>query len=318
MPIFHKKQNRFLSYFLPIQVLIIGVLLYHQVQKKVAHATVFSAMQSTFKSVEQSIVTHIDQTFSAFEKKMDKERRGEEFLDAAKAAQTIAAEYQYALGGLFVEVFRYEIPQHTGAFAHFLKKYVFPKQIVPQIEQHAFQELKNLQTQFEDLFTGSAFDTTDQAALRNSLFLEKYKPLPPPAFSFLGTEATQCLLQHLSTERRIMESSTVDQLFGKVGGCCICFDAHQVAVIPNRSRLQLGETFVADIYLAQTASMSKPVIRVNNQTLSLDAYGVANYSASSNILGEKILRGYIAFKIDSENTVQLPFEQRYVVVPACD
>ncbi|MGB1206162.1 MAG: hypothetical protein ACPG5B_10980 [Chitinophagales bacterium] len=116
-----------------------------------------------------------------------------------------------------------------------------------------------------------------------------------------------------------LSENIVHHFSSKVGFVGILYDKFRVALIPESTVLELGETFRTKVYLAKAGSMARPSIIVNGKGLSLDKNGMATYKTIAKTLGTHKIEGFIKFRNgDGSRKSTLPFAVDYEVVKKCN
>lgn len=319
-----------------IMYLVLIALLALNVSAEILNA--FRLLKKGMETSNISINSKIESTMKSFEKKVADEKRGEEYLEAAGKAREYSAEFQQfvkEMDAMLVE----DVGLNEKGELSKADDLDTPSRLFVEGKRKSGEDIPNgplgeqLETKIEEfrqkflsLFEGEAFDTSDRRALESALTLQIEQPGPDDkqktwarkTFYMMPALAARTLLTKFENDMISTESAVVDKLFGKVGEVNIIFDEFKAAVIPSASKLIQGEKFEAQIYLAATSSMAKPVIRANGQTLSLNSEGIAVYSASTGSVGEKTLTGSITYKDGYGNPKKEDFTYKYSVVPPPD
>ena len=323
-----------------IMYLVLIALLAMNVSAEILNA--FKMLRRGMDNSNGSISQKIENTIKSFEKKVDKEKRGEGFLTAAGEARTISAEFSQYIDDLDQQLLETvgEDEEHPGE----LKKgddldgtsKLFVEDGKKGYELEA--KIKEYRDKFLNLFDVAKYkglNATEKKAIEDAkVAMEQTLPLqieeidfsksekkdwPTYTFYQMPAEAARTLLTKFKNDAVSAEAAVIDKLYEQVGVETILFDTFEPAVIPNASRLIQGETFEADIYLAASSSMSRPRISAGGRTLKVDPKtGKAKYTAKASTVGPHTLTGTVTSKDGTGRDVTRKFTYKYEVVSPPD
>ncbi|MGB1204121.1 MAG: gliding motility protein GldM [Chitinophagales bacterium] len=302
-----------------VMYLVLIALLAMNVSAEILNA--FKLLRDGINNSNASISQKVEDTMGAFEKKVKKEKRGQEFYAAAEKAQVISADFQRYIDGLDSLLLQTsgENPEVAGELTR--KDDVdVPTRLF--VEEGKGTELKDKIYETRDKFLALFKEKADKDALEASMTLET-ADIPEDSektnwaeytFYHMPAEAARTLLVKFKNDAIASEAAIVDQLFSKVGAVTILYDKFQVALIPSATTLIQGEDFEAKVYLAASSSMAKPRISVNGKSLSLDKNGIATYKAKASSTGEFPVKATITTKTGTGDNKTIKGEIKYKVV----
>ncbi len=109
-------------------------------------------------------------------------------------------------------------------------------------------------------------------------------------FRQMPLAATLPIFSKFKNDAKATESAILNYLMGKVGGEDVVFDKYTVVSAPKKSYIIKGETYTTDIFLSAATGGSSNTgisVRVNGSPISVDADGVAKWSAPASSVGIK-------------------------------
>lgn len=305
-----------------IMYLVLTAMLALNVSAEILNA--FRILKRGIDNSNLSIGEKIDNTMGAFQKKVEKEKRGGDYLAAAKQAQTYSAEFQTYIDGLDKKLM-----DAVGTDPEIGDLKVPGDQDTPTrlfVDQGLGKELFGKIEEYRNKFAGLLKDPAERQAILSSVPL-KTDSIPSTSdkktwedytFHQMPAQAVRTLLTKFKNDGIATEATVVDKLFEKVGEKTILYDKFQAAVIPNSTYLLVGETFEAKIYLAASSSMARPTIAVGGRVLSLDADGMAKFSMTAGSPGEQSISGTVSTTTSTGEKKTYPFTQKFTVATRPD
>lgn len=305
-----------------IMYLVLTALLALNVSAEILNA--FRLLRKGIDNSNASIGQKINNTMASFQAKVEKEKRGQEYLDAATKGRALSAEFNAYITSLDQKL--------TDAIGIDPEKGDIKRAddqdtptrlfVVEGLGAELEGKIKEYRDKFSKLFT----DPKEQADILNAIPLNvdsvpansTKKNWPEYMFYQMPAQAVRTLLTKFQNDAISSEAIVVDKLFEKVGETTILFDKFQPAVIPSSTYLLQGEKFEAQIYLAASSSMSRPTITLGGRALPLDANGMATYSETASGVGERKISGTITTKDSYGNTKSYPYETKYTVATRPD
>lgn len=309
-----------------IMYLVLTALLALNVSAEILNA--FRLLKRGIDSSNMSIADKINNTMMSFEAKVKKENRGQEYLAAAGEARKLSAEFGAYIDGLDTKLMT---AVGVDTAKNDLKRaddQDTPTRLFVEEEKLGY-ELQEKVGQYREKFVNLFKDKVDRDAINATLPLQidmdtaamlksGKKDWPTYTFYQMPAQAVRTLLSKFKNDGVSSEAAVVDKLFSKVGEVTILYDKFKAAVIPNSTYLIQGETFEADIYLAASSSMARPVITVGGSTLPLDADGMAKYKATASGVGEQTISGTVSTVTSTGERKTYPFTQKYTVATRAD
>ncbi len=302
-----------------VMYLVLIALLAMNVSAEILNA--FKLLRDGINNSNASISQKVGDTMGAFEKKVQKEKRGGEYLEAAKKARIISADFQRYIDGLDSLLLQTsgENKEVAGELAR--KDDVdVPTRLF--VEEGIGNELKDKIYETRDKFLALLQKKEDKDVLEANMTLET-ADIPEGSektdwadytFYHMPAEAARTLLVKFKNDAVATEAALVDQLFSKVGEVTILYDKFRVALIPSATTLIQGEEFEAKVYLAASSSMAKPSISVNGRSLALDGDGMATYKTKASSTGEFPVKASITTKDGTGRSKTITGETKYKVV----
>lgn len=305
-----------------IMYLVLIALLALNVSAEILNA--FKLLRNGLQASERALDEKIDNTLAAFQAKVEKEKRGQEFLDAALKAQAISNQFQTYIDTLDQRLVNaVGLDVETGELA---KKDDLDTPNRMFVEEGLAMQLHDTIQAYRQKFLSVLTDTADIRAVQGGITL-KVEDIPEEVkesageanwgtytFSSIPALAVRTLLTKYKGDAVTSEAAIVDHLFSKVGEETILFDKFRVAAIPNSTKLITGEDFEAKIYLAASSSMSRPQISAGGRGLPLDADGMATYKAKASSVGKQTLNISITTKDSYGKTKTYTDKVEYEVV----
>jgi len=306
-----------------VMYLVLMALLAMNVSAEILNA--FKMLRDGIDRSNASISQKVTDTMGAFKKKVEKEKRGGEYLEAAGKAREISTEFQTYVTDLDAYLMEQsgENPKEPGQL---LKRDDIDTPTRVFVEEGKGEELASKIYETRDKFLALFKDEGDRAIAEGNMTLQT-DSVPADSdkpdwatytFYQMPAEAARTLLTKFKNDAVAAEAAIVDQLFGKVGEKTILYDKFQVAIIPSATTLIQGEKFEAKVYLAASSSQAKPSISVNGKRLSLDASGIATYTANASSTGEFPVNASITTKDGAGNSKTIKGDLKYKVVPPPD
>ncbi|MEZ4886536.1 MAG: gliding motility protein GldM [Chitinophagales bacterium] len=305
-----------------IMYLVLIALLALNVSAEILNA--FKLLREGIQTSEAALNTKVNNTMEAFKIKVDKEKRGQEFLDAAGKARAYSAQFREYINSIDAKLVQeVGIEEETGELA---KKDDLDTPNRMFVEEGLGMQLHDTIQSYRDKFLNLLTKEEDRKAAEPSITLQVNK-LPDDVangprkvdwgtytFGSIPALAVRTLLSKYSNDAVASEAALVDLLFSKVSEETILFDKFKVAAIPNSTKLITGEDFEAKIYLAATSSMSRPTISAGGRGLPLDADGMAVYKTKTTSVGKQTLNISITTKTGTGETKTYTDKVEYEVV----
>ena len=311
-----------------IMYLVLTAMLALNVSAEILNA--FKLLRDGMNHSNMSINEKIEGTMKAFDKKVKKEKRGQEFYKAAEDARALSAEFQEYIDGLDATLLEAvgESAEHPGELEKLDDIDTPTRLFVEGVDgaEGLGYELERKVNEYREKFV-NLFKTKEDKEAALGRIVMRTDSIPPDSekpdwttytFYNMPAQAVRTLLTKYKTDVVSTESGIVDQLFGKVGEETILYDKFKVAIIPNSTYLLQGETFEAQVYLAASSSMAKPRVTVNGQSLTVDANGMAHYKASASSVGEKSVNASITTKTGTGQTKTYKGDMKYKVATRPD
>jgi len=229
------------------------------------------------------------------ENKVNKEKRGHEYLSVVKSVKEFAFEQIDSLDFLL------KMPSNNTA----------ETAKAMETKMNAFYENLNAII--------NPNGKTDKVHLDIiNAYLKNYKDSLKLPDLQLNDEILKHFIRQKQTDILALSENVIHHFSSKVGDVGILYDKVRVAIIPESTVLEKGDTFKAKVYMAESASMAKPIIQVNGKNLSLDKDGTATYKTTTKTLGKQKLEGFIKLKGAEKNQKDtLAFEIDYEVIEKC-
>ena len=305
-----------------IMYLVLTALLALNVSAEILNA--FRLIRKGIDNSNVSITQKVNNTMLAFQAKVEKEKRGEEYLAAAGEARKLSADFNAYVSSLDQKmVDAIGIDPEKGDIKRADDQDTPTRLfVVEKLGEELQSKILEYRKKFSELLT----DPAEQKALLEALPLN-VEEVPANStkknwseymFYQMPAQAVRTLLTKFQNDAISSEAIVVDKLFEKVGEKTILFDKFQPAVIPSSTYLLQGEKFEAQIYLAASSSMSRPQISLGGRGLPLDANGMAKYSETASGVGERTLSGSITTQDSYGNTKSYPFTTKYTVATRPD
>lgn len=305
-----------------IMYLVLIALLALNVSAEILNA--FKLLRQGIQTSEQALNTKVSNTMEAFKAKVEKEKRGEEYLKAAEVARTYSAQFKAYINSIDAKlVDEVGTDEKTGEL---MKKDDLDTPNRMFVEEGLGMQLHDTIQAYRQKFLSLLTDTADRRAVETGITL-KTEPVPAEAqnaagninwgsytFGSVPALAVRTLLSKYSNDAVTSEAAIVDHLFGKVGETTVIFDKFRVAAIPNSTKLITGEDFEAKIYLAASSSMARPTISAGGRGLPLDSDGMAVYKTKATSVGKQALNISITTKDGYGNTKTYTDKVEYEVV----
>jgi gliding motility-associated protein GldM len=300
-----------------VMYLVLIALLAMNVSAEILNA--FRLLRGGIDNSNASIQQKISGTMAAFDKKVKKEKRGEEYLAAANRAGDVTGKFI-----AFIDSIDNTLTENVGLDPETGELKAADDQDTPTrlfIDEGLGQELENRILSTRQEYLGLLKKPDDKKTIESGMTLQ-IDSLPDDTnkknwaeyiFFHMPAEAVRTLLTKFKNDAIASEAAVVDLLFGKVGEKTILYDKFAAAVIPNSTYLFAGEKFEAKIYLAATSSMAKPTITVGGRNLPLDKDGYAVYNETAGSPGEKTINGTISTKTGTGQLKSYKFTQKYTV-----
>ncbi len=280
-----------------IMYLVLIALLALNVSAEILNA--FKLLREGIQTSENALNTKVNNTMLSFEAKVEKEKRGQEYLDAANVARTYSKQFRDYIKSIDAKlVAEVGTDEKTGEL---MKKDDLDTPNKMFVEEGLGMQLHDTIQAYRQKFLSLLTDTADRRVAEPGITLQVSK-VPQEAldgpgkvnwgtytFGSIPALAVRTLLSKYSNDAVASEAAIVDVLFGKVGAKTILYDKFKVAAIPNSTKLIKGEDFEAQIYLAATSSMSRPRISAGGRGLSLDSDGMAVYKTKASSVGKQSL-----------------------------
>ncbi len=248
--------------------------------------------QPLLKEMEESLEMQktigeeqINNTLTAFEAKVKKERRGEDKLELAQKIQKLADDY------LTQTQNQINTPQQL-------------KQLYQQM--FAKVEKENIQAMTE---TMPFLHTLNNNTLNNTAVSNKM----PPNVKLLYSKLQQLQI-------KVLETTLVDYWFIKADNPIFCqFGTPkdpQSVVIPNATTLQQGDTL--DLMIGLLSERLQGVtLKVDEKEIIIDIDGFARITRLCDKVGKQEIKGTIIHLQGNGAKATYPFTQRYTVVKPC-
>jgi gliding motility-associated protein GldM len=305
-----------------IMYLVLTAMLALNVSAEILNA--FRILQRGIDGSNMSIAEKIAGTMGAFQKKVEKEKRGGEYLAAAGEAQKYSADLQAYIEGLDKKLLDASgIDPKTNDLANAGDQDV-PTRLF--VNEGLGKELAGKVNEYRGKFAGLLKDPVDRKEIEAGMAL-KLDSIPAGSdkktweeytFYNMPAQAVRTLLSKFKNDAVSTEAAVVDKLFSKVGEKTILYDKFQAAVIPNSTYLLVGETFEAKIYLAASSSMARPTIAVGGRVLALDPDGMAKFSMTAGTPGEQSISGTVSTTTSTGEKKTYPFTQKFTVATRPD
>ncbi len=305
-----------------IMYLVLTAMLALNVSAEILNA--FRILQRGIDGSNMSITEKIAGTMGAFQKKVEKEKRGGEYLAAAGEAQKYSADLQAYIEGLDKKLLDASgIDPKTNDLANAGDQDV-PTRLF--VNEGLGKELAGKVNEYRGKFAGLLKDPVDRKEIEAGMAL-KLDSIPAGSdkktweeytFYNMPAQAVRTLLSKFKNDAVSTEAAVVDKLFSKVGEKTILYDKFQAAVIPNSTYLLVGETFEAKIYLAASSSMARPTIAVGGRVLALDPDGMAKFSMTAGSAGEQSISGTVSTTTSTGEKKTYPFTQKFTVATRPD
>ncbi|MFK7906595.1 MAG: gliding motility protein GldM [Chitinophagales bacterium] len=305
-----------------IMYLVLIALLALNVSAEILNA--FKTLREGIQTSERALDTKINNTMASFKAKVEKEKRGAEYLALAEEARGISAGFRSYMAKIDQQlVDEIGLDEETGELT---KKDDLDTPSRMFVEEGLGMELHDSIQAYRQKFLNLLKDTADRRMAEPGITLQAGE-VPDAAkagnaqinwgsytFSAIPALAVRTLLSKYSNDATASEAAIVDVLFGKVGEKTILFDKFRVAAIPNSTKLIKGEDFEAKIYLAATSSMATPSISAGGRGIPLDKDGMAVYKTKANSVGKQSLNISITTKTGTGETKTYTDKLEYEVV----
>lgn len=305
-----------------IMYLVLTAMLALNVSAEILNA--FRILKRGIDNSNMSIAEKITGTMGAFKTKVEKEKRGGEYLLAAGEAQKYSADLQAYIEGLDKKLL-----EASGTNAETGDLENAGDQDVPTrlfVNEGLGKELAGKVDEYRSKFAGLLKDPADRKEIELGMAL-KLDSIPAGSdkktwedytFYNMPAQAVRTLLSKFKNDAVSTEAAVVDKLFSKVSEKTFLYDKFQAAVIPNSTYLLVGETFEAKIYLAASSSMARPTISVGGRSLSVDPDGMAKFSMTAGTPGEQSISGIVSTTTSAGEKKSYPFTQKFTVATRPD
>lgn len=306
--------------FLLVNTFIIVGLMYQHIQTNRYETLAFKDLNRGFQNSALSINNAVETTMASFEAKTKKENQGHDFFKAAENIRVASNEFQIGLNEL-ENLLRLEFPEKTEthpwlkfAQTHLLPRKSVSPEWIAEIEATKSALLQKINRPIEVHFDSSQMNT-----IQNSIYWLSSvgTQTATAALTDLPPEAAFAHLEELKCRVMNTEYAIISHLFGMVGENTIIYDQFRPAVIPSATYVQQGEKFEAQIYLAATSSMSKPIVKIDGKTIEVGQDGIATYQTTPKRTGKHQLMGSLTFKDGYGQDKTLPFSYEYTVDAPC-
>jgi gliding motility-associated protein GldM len=300
-----------------IMYLVLTALLALNVSAEILNA--FRILKRGIDNSNASINEKISNTMGAFEAKVNKEKRGQNWLTSAKEVRNMSAEFQKYIDGLDQKLM--EAVGTDPETGDLLKADDLDTPTRLFVDEGLGKELYDKIAQYRTKYASFLPTEEERKALLAGMSL-KTDSIPPGSdkksweeytFHSMPAQAVRTLLTKFKNDGISTEAAVVDELFAKVSEKTILYDRFKAAVIPSSTYLLVGEKYSAEIYLAASSSMARPSIVAGGRSLPLDADGMAKYEATASAPGEFSLTGTVSTTTSTGEKKSYPFTTKYTV-----
>ena len=289
-----KTTHHLLFYALSLLVLAqaTAVIFYFSKISKPIHTNLIAELNENVFLYKQDLTKENIIAFRDFEKKVAKEGRGHEYLKIVENMQALVKEKVLHLDSLL------EMPQEKSA-------------------ETAKILAENWELFYNKLNTTISTKKRDLEILNN--WIDECKDSLSLDDLNINDETLKHHIRQKQVDLLVLSKNITEHFNAKVASIFCFYPQFRVALIPESTVLEQGETFKAKVYLAKSESMVHPSIQVNGKGLSLDAHGMATYRIKAQKLGKHEIAGFIAFYDFAKNEKDtLTFEIDYEVVKKCN
>ncbi len=282
-----KQLNKHLTYLVLLVMFLQGFAIYSLYCKAYnpTNKRVFNSLGKQLLFKQEKLGSSIEGTLVAFRKKVKKEKRGGEYLEAAEKIK-------------------------KGSF-----------KLIPNIDNYFssnnIDSLLNALAKNEETLIGT-FPDEEQKILRDKLITINNHEKQIQLLSKLPVYAKPKVINNIKINVLKNTGGIIDELFGKVGSYFCGYSKFEVSLIPYRTKLFRGEILETKIYLAKSTTLIRTKITANNQGLKLNKYGIATYQFRPTKLGAQIVTGKVTLLMSGDSIVVYPFEKRYNVIAPCN
>lgn len=299
-----------------IMYLVLTALLALNVSAEILNA--FRILKRGIENSNMSINEKITNTMDAFDAKVKKENRGQNWLESAKQARNMSAEFQKYIDGLDQKLLEaVGIDEATGDLKNASEQDIPTRLFVDEgLGKELYEKIAEYRNKYasflpqedrQSLLAGMPLKTDSIPPTSDKKTWEEYTFYQMPA------QAVRTLLTKFKNDGISTEAAVVDKLFEKVGEKTILYNRFKAAVIPSSTYLLVGEKYSAEIYLAASSSMARPTIVAGGRSLPLDADGMAKYEATASTPGEFTLTGSVSTTTSTGERKSYPFSTKYTV-----
>lgn len=286
----------------------------------------FRQVNEGLKNAAEAFDNQNNSVLAAIQEKAKEKGEGSmasQFLVRGQEVQTASREAQSLIDEILSEVEEVATDKN-GEFDDYSKDAAALVMLQDEGSKHRAPELKakleEVRTKFSEIIenTDGLTDEEKQQLIENIPItteipedMENPDNLSWEEFTYRGKPAValKTLLGQAKNDIKTTEGSILNQFAQKLEIDQLKFDQFKVAVIPSSTYLQQGDTFTADIFLAASSSTgtNNYSVTVNGQPISVNAEGVATYSARPGV-GEHSINGQIAVTNDLGETTVYPFD----------